>query len=551
MRRLGKSRLGLMLLIVASLAAAGLSRQAPAASALSPVERALDSQVKADTIRQITTRLASPDLEGRGTGQQGADRAAKYLAEKFAGLGLKPLGDSGSFLQTAKFTIAEIAPGAALKVRGTSLKFGDEFVLAPPFPEDDVEATGGLVSVGFGVVSPDLKRDDLAGLDLTGKIALVLVGGPPHGVNAAAWESPRTVIGRLVGKGVAGVILLNYGNERQSYSMIAEYLTRRQIALADAPKIPLKLPPIILVSDSGAEKLFAESGGHYSATREKALNGEAVSKDLGQSVSITAKIKREEETSSNVAGVIEGSDPVLRDQAVVYSAHYDAFGISASGKIFPGAADNALGVGEMISIGEAFASLKTRPKRSIILLAFTGEEAGLLGAEYWVSHPTWPLAKVAADLNFDGIGTEVWGPVKQIVGYGADQSEIGKILESAAAAEGAAIAPDPFPEEGAFYRSDHYAFVQKGVPALMPLGVPGGDQAAFIQRAKKWLVTDYHMPTDTVRPDWDWQGPRTLASIILIVGDRIANADSMPDWLPSSSFKKAREGATPSGSKKP
>ena len=538
--------------LIASLVMPALCQQAAKASSLSPVEQSLDRRVNSDTIRQVTTRLASPDLEGRGTGQPGADRAAKYIADKFASLGFKPLGDSGSFLQTAKFKVSEVRPGTTVKAGDTELKFGSDFVLAPPFPDADVDATGALVSIGFGVVSTDLKRDDLAGLDLKGKVALVLFGGPPQGVDSGAWAkvaNPQAVIGRLVGKGVAGVIAMNFGSETQSYSIVAEYLTRRQIALADAPKVPIKLPPILLVGDEGAEKLLSGSGTTYLQFKEKAFKGEVVSRELGKSLSITTRIKREEATSSNVVGVLEGSDPALKDQAVVFSAHYDAFGVGAGGKIFPGAADNALGVAEMTAVGEALANINPRPKRSIILIAFTGEEAGLLGSQYWVAHPTWPMAKVAADLNLDGIGTEVWGSVKRMVGYGADQSALGEAIERVAAAEGVEPAADPFPEEGVFYRSDHFPFVKAGVPAIMPLGLPGGDEAAIIQRAKKWLVTDYHMTTDTVRPDWNWEGPRTVASILGVAGYRIANANAMPEWLSSSPFRKDRAGSTQPPSK--
>lgn len=252
------------------------------------------------------------------------------------------------------------------------------------------------------------------------------------------------------------------------------------------------------------------------------------------------RLKKEKGVGANVAGLLEGSDPSLKEQAVVYSAHYDAFGMGADGSIYHGAADNALGVAEMIAIAEAYSGLRETPRRSIIFLALTGEEYGLLGAEYWVRHPTWKIEKIAANLNFDGIGTEVYGPVKRIVGFGIEHSELGAVLESVVTATGNSIAPDPMPDEKAFYRSDHYAFVKKGVPALMLLGAPEGDTAAFVARAKKWLETDYHQPTDEVRSEWNWDGPATLAVVGLVVGMRVANSDAMPGWLRTSPFNQSR-----------
>jgi Zn-dependent M28 family amino/carboxypeptidase len=191
-------------------------------------------------------------------------------------------------------------------------------------------------------------------------------------------------------------------------------------------------------------------------------------------------------------------------------------------------------------MAEAFTKASTKPRRSIIFLAVTGEEHGLLGAEYWVSNPTWPLDKVAANLNFDGIGTEVYAPVKRVVGFGAEHSDLGPVLEAVVTANGALIAPDPLPEERVFYRSDHYAFVKKGVPALMLLGGPAGEVAPWIARAQQWMKTDYHQPTDVISTDWNWDGARTLAVIGLITGMRVANAEAMPVWLQTSPFNKPR-----------
>ncbi|HVG39320.1 MAG TPA: M20/M25/M40 family metallo-hydrolase, partial [Pyrinomonadaceae bacterium] len=402
---------------------------------------------------------------------------------------------------------------------------------------------------GYGIVSPDLKRDDYANLDVKGKI-VVVVRGRPQSIDEETWAKSagqRAIFTNAVGRGAAGLVFTNVGSKEQPFTTVADYLSRRNVALSDAPEPPFKVPPIILLSDAGAEKLFADSGQTFAETLAKAQTGEFVSRDLNKTGTIAIRLKREESTGSNVVGVLEGSDSQLKSEAVLYSAHYDAYGITADGRIYPGAADNALGVAEILAIAEAFTKARPRPKRSIIFLAVTGEEYGLYGSEYWAEHPTWPLDKVIANLNYDGIGTEVYGPVKNIVGFGAEYSDLGPRLESVAAALGAKIVPDPLPEEKVFYRSDHYSFVKKGVPALMLLGGPEGDAQTWIGRAQKWMEVDYHQTTDTIKPDWNWDGARTVANIGLVLGMRLAADRQVPAWLPSAPFKRPPPATTTGG----
>jgi Zn-dependent M28 family amino/carboxypeptidase len=513
---------------------------------LTAAERKAADRIKLETIREVTTILSSPQFEGRGTGQPGADRAAQYIADRFAKLGLKPAGENGTYLQPIKFRSAQVLAETSVKIGDAALKHGEDFVILPPYNSEKVDASGGIVFGGFGVVSPELKRDDFAGLDLKGKVVMIM-GGQPDGVDAAAWKratNPQARGMNIFGRGAVAMIVGNAGSAAQPFSLIANYLSRRRVSLASQQAPPFTIPPVLIVSDAAMEKAFAGSDMTYAQILAKAKAGETVSRDLGKSASLALRFKRDETTSSNVVGVMEGSDAKLKEEAVVYSAHYDAYGIESDGRIFPGAADNALGVATITAVAEAFSKSfpkpAARPRRSIIFLAVTGEEYGLFGSEYWVQHPTWPLEKVAADINFDGIGTEIYGPVKRVVGFGAEHSDLGTIFEDVAAATGNIVTPDPMPEENAFVRSDHYAFVKKGVPALMLLGAPAGDEAVWIARAKKWMATDYHLPSDTVKPDWDWTGPQTLAQLGMVIGLRVANADSLPAWKATSPFNKPR-----------
>ncbi|HVF90911.1 MAG TPA: hypothetical protein VNH22_12655, partial [Blastocatellia bacterium] len=233
------------------------------AVALTPAERRASAAVRAETIRRVTTTLASPGMEGRGTATAGGERAAAFIKNEFVRLGLKPLGDAGTYFQAIKFKSYEVQPDSTVTTADAVLKFGEDFVPAPPLTSDKQDVTGGLVFVGYGVVSSDLKRDDLSGLDLKGKI-VVVTGARPKNVDAAAWAkaaSPEIIFGALFLRGIAGVIVANATDE--PYSLVANYLSRRRVSLADDPTLAFKLPPILLASSEGMEKLFAGSGGTF------------------------------------------------------------------------------------------------------------------------------------------------------------------------------------------------------------------------------------------------------------------------------------------------
>ena len=522
-----------------------------AAAKLTSAERKASERVKLETIREITTALSSKEFEGRGTGQPGADKAAQYMADRFAKLGLKPAGPNGSYLQPIKFRSTEMLADSSVKVGDVTLRHRDDYIVLPPYTSEKVDLSGGLVFAGYGASSAELKRDDFAGLDLKDKIVIVM-GGKPDGVEEAAWAratNPQARTLNIFGRGAAAMIVANAGTQAQPFSVIANYLSRRRVSLSTGITANFKAPLVMLVSNAAMEKLFAGSDTTFAQALAKAKRGENVSRDLGKTATLALRYKLAETSSSNVVAVFEGSDPTLKEEAVVYTAHYDAYGIESDGTIYPGAADNALGTATIIGIAEAFAKAfpkpESRPKRSIIFLAVTGEEYGLLGAEYWVRNPTWPLSKVAANINFDGIGTEVYGPVKRVVGFGAEHSELGTVFEEVMSATGNLVTADPMPEENAFVRSDHYAFVKQGVPALMLAGGPADEPAAWVPRMKKWLESDYHSALDTVKPDWNWSGPTTLAQVGMLIGLRVANADAMPSWRTTSPFNKPRSAAKP------
>jgi hypothetical protein len=530
------------LLAVLLLSSAVLPRaqQTTANTILSAEERDLSANVKVETIKEVTAALSSAEMQGRGTMQAGGDRAAEYIAQRFAKLGLKPLGKA-SYMQPITFRETQFLPETSFKMGEEQFTLGPDYVVTPPYSGDKT-VSGQLVFVAYGLISNVPKRDDLAGMDVKGKI-VVMLEGPPKNVDKLAWSKAKaqmTIMQSLVYRGAAGLVFVKTGTTDRQYSEMADYLTRRRLELSESEEMPSFLPPFLNFSDEAAEKLFDGSGVTFAQALELA-DGEGFKPfSLKKSAKITIRLKKAKGVSNNVIGLLEGSDPTMKAEALVYTAHYDAYGVDKGNRVYHGAADNALGVAEMIAAAEALSQSPARIRRSIIFLAVTGEEYGGFGSSYWIDNPTWKIKQIAANLNFDGMGTEVYGPVKTLVGYGAEHSSLGALLKEVAAATGLTIIADPRPEEKSFYRSDHYYFVKRGVPGLMILGAPGGEISVWIKRMKEWEKTDYHQPTDIVRPDWNWDGPRTMAAVGVVLGFRIANNDRMPSWVPDSPFNRER-----------
>jgi hypothetical protein len=511
---------------------------------LSAHETNLASKITIQSIKEITAALSADDMQGRGTMQPGGDKAANYIAEKFSKLGLKPLGDKGTFLQKIDFRETVFTPETSFKIGEESLKIGSDFGIAP-FSAGNKSSSGDLVFVGYGIEVAQMKINQLEGINLQGKIA-VMLDGPATWISKEDWkkaEASRVFFINLIRKGVAGIIFIGHGREEQSPDLLLDYFSRRQIELASESNESFPIPLITYVGSKAAEKLFTKSEVNYKDSLAKAEAKEFKAFKLNQSVSIKSKLSTTKGSSNNVVAVMEGSDPKLKEEAIVFSAHYDAYG-TENGKIYSGAADNALGVAEMIAVAEAFVKSGLKPKRSLVFLAVTAEEYGLYGSKYWAKNPTWKIKQVAANLNLDGIGTEVYGPVKTFVGFGAEHSTIGATLADISGAFGIKVIADPMPDEKIFYRSDHYSFVEKGVPSLMLLGAPEGDPQAWIKRSKEWEKTDYHQPNDKIQPNWAWEGAKTVADVMGIMCWRISEDEKMPSWLATSRFTKYERGNT-------
>ena len=516
----------------------------PAKAVLAAEEQELAAKIDIQTIKDATAALSSDEMEGRGTMQPGGDKAANWIADRFKSLGLKPLGDKASYLQ--KIDFKETAPTAetALTIGEEKLGFGTDFSVMP-MNNGNTEVSGEMVFVGYGIQVKALNRDDLKGVEVMGKI-VVLFNGYPAGITKKDWtDSKASSLFRqnLIDRGAAAIVYVGNGTEDSMTEESMSYFSRRQITMPNEAGFPSGYPPFIYIGTKAAEKLFAKSGVTLKDAATQADTNAFKPFKLNQKAKLAAKYKTTKGISNNVVGYIEGSDPKLKEEAVLFSAHYDAYGKEGD-KIYYGAADNALGTAEMLAVAEAFSKSPNKPKRSLIFLAVTGEEYGLYGSAYWAKKPTWDIKKVAGNLNLDGVGTEVYGPVKTIVGYGAEHSTLGAMMTDVSAAMGITVAPDPVPDEKVFYRSDHYSFVERGVPALMLMGAPEGDIQNAMKRMKEWEKTNYHQPGDVILKDWSWEGAKTVADVMGIMGLRLANAETMPSWLGNSRFAKLERGNT-------
>ncbi len=516
--------------------------QTAAPARLSATENQLAEKISVETIKTITAALSAEDMQGRGTMQSGGDKAANYIADRFARFGLKPLGDKGSYLQKIDFKETVATSETMFKVGEETLAYGTDYALVPQH-NGNKDVSGEMVFIAYGIQADAINRNDLEGVDVKGKV-VVMLEGPPANISKGAWEkadAAMNIMVMLVARGATGIVYIGHGREEHPADEMISYLSRRQITLPDEKGYPEYVPPFVYVGSKGAEKLFAKSGVTVKDALARAERNDFKPIKLEQKAKLVTKYKTAKGASSNVVGYLEGSDAKLKAEAVVFSAHYDAYGME-NGKIYPGAADNALGVAEILAIAEAYSKMETKPKRSIIFLAVTGEEYGLYGSKYWAKNPTWKIKQVAANLNLDGIGTEVYAPVKTIVGFGAEHSTLGAMLGDVSAAFDVKVIADPMPEEKIFLRSDHYSFVEKGVPALMLHGAPEGDPQVWIKRSKEWQKTDYHNQGDVIKSDWDWSGARTVAVVMGIMGWRISETEKMPEWLPSSRFAKLERG---------
>ena len=490
--------------------------------------------------------LASDKLEGRLTGSEGHRQAAQYVAAHFQQDGLQPAGTEG-FVQPVKFfsrTITEAETSVALEHGGVRepLRIGEDVVMsAIVAPAPSLHAP--LVFVGYGLSVPERNYDDLAGQDLHGKIAVYLAGGPsaiPSALRAHA-QSLEERWRALHRAGAIGTISI-YNPHHMDIPWARLKLLRFQPAMRLAYPDMDETPGDELAlsfNPAQAEKLFQGGGHTFAELVETAERGGQLPRfPLTASLEVHAKYDQQEVTSQNVAGVLPGSDPSASKEYVALSAHVDHLGVGEpinGDRIYNGAMDNAAGVATLLEVADTLHASPAKLRRSLLFLVVTGEEKGLLGSKYYAAHPTVPIRQIVADLNID-MYLPLY-PLKRLTVYGLDESDLGPLLKSVAAAEGVEVQPDPAPERNVFIRSDQYSFIKQGIPSIFfSFGYIKGSPEEAI--SKQWLTERYHAPSDDVNQPVDLEAAAKYNEIVLRLAEAMATSASRPKWNANSFFRR-------------
>lgn len=535
-----------------------------AAQAQSP-DAALAS-IKADELLQHIKVLASDEFEGRAPGSVGETRTVEYLKQQFRQLGLRPGNPDGSWVQGVPMRGQKSVPQFSYSVNGkqVSLKFPEDYVAHSTTPGDHVRIKGSdIVFVGYGVQAPEYGWDDYKGLDVKGKTLLMLINDPaipdpnhPDQLDPAMFKGKAmTYYGRWTYKyeiaaklGAAAAIIIHetkpaaYPWDVVRSGGVGEHFSlQRKGADPDAPTVPG------WIQLERAKELLASAGYDFDQLKQQALKKEFQPVVLKAKAEFQIDNQTRSLKSNNVVALIEGSDPKLKHEYVIYSAHWDHLGIdtrlpgSRTEQIYHGALDNASGTAAVLALAKAYKALPAAqaPKRSILFLATTAEERGLLGAKYYAAHPLVPLRQTVANINIDGINA--WGKTAQIENVTSGHSSIDELLAKYAAAQGRKMENDSRPELGSFYRADQLEFARVGVPVLYTKARSGylerpDNYAAEV--VNHYVAHDYHQTSDIVRPDWDFSGGVQDIGLLFQVGLEIANG-STPQWGDGSEFKAA------------
>jgi Zn-dependent M28 family amino/carboxypeptidase len=525
--------------------ATSLAAQQPAASLPAPSARAMDAHLR---------YLADDLLEGRGPGTRGGMLAAKYIAAQFGAMGLEPAGPEKSFFQPVALVGMKPQPsfswgtGAAAR----ALTYGDDFVAWAERPDSAVAVAGAAVLfVGYGIQSPEWQWDDYKGIDTRGKVLLMLVNDPGLQDSMIFNGRALTYYGRWTYKleqgarmGAAGVILIHTApSATYPWSVVKGSWSVEQFKI-DQPQSP-SLTLAGWVTEGAARSALAAAGFDLDSLIHAAARRDFRPVDTGLKADLSVKSALRHIESANVVARLPGSDPALSQQVVLLSAHWDHKGIGPvvnGDSIYNGAEDNASGVAAMLATAEALTRVRPRPKRTLLFIATTAEESGLLGSETYAEHPLVPLAQTAAILNIDG--ANVRGRTRDIAALGLERSSLGAAFRRAAAAEGLTATGDPDASKGSFFRSDHFPLARAGVPGLsFAAGVDfvGRPAGWGREQNERYNSERYHQPSDEYSPDFTYEGMVQEARVMMRVAIAVADAPTLPTWLPTAEFKRRPE----------
>jgi Zn-dependent M28 family amino/carboxypeptidase len=526
----------------------------------SPVPARALNAIRPEGILKHIRVLSSDEFEGRAPATPGEQKSVDYIIGQCKALKLAPGNPNGGWLQpVALWGIT--AGGGEITLKSGGMDFpltAQDYRASSPQPKASIAVPDSpIVFAGYGIVAPEYQWDDYKGIDVKGKAVVILSGDPPIPDPADATKlDPKMFLGpelsfygRAGSKadiayahGAAAVITLQGGaGGRAGAGRGAargganagpnRYITRETMIVRDASSTEHIAATVSLNNDK-AMQLFAASGEDLAALRAAALSRDFKPVPLKASIAITVRRQLREINSANVAAKIEGSDPQLRNEYVIYSGHWDHMGTQGE-NIYHGASDNASGVAGVLELAHAFASLPAHTKRTVIFLFTTAEERGLLGAKYYVQHPLYPLAKTVANINLDYFSNWGWGKTRDFSILGMGMTSLDDLVKDAVTRQGRVVTGDTDPAEGFYWRSDHVEFAMGGVPSLA--SSPGidfvGKPADYgNQKRREYITNDYHKPTDQIKPDWDLTGAVEDLQVLLEVGYRVAQTPARPAW---------------------
>jgi Zn-dependent M28 family amino/carboxypeptidase len=548
-------KLLLAVAVTCACVAIALQAQKPVGPAIPGVPAAMND-INPEHIRAEVKLLASDAFEGRGTGQRGGELTAEYLATQFELAGLKPAGDSGSYLQKVPMAGMTAQPETSLSIVPANgapmpLRFRDDFVTTNQTlaPTSDIDAD--MVYVGYGIAAPEYKWDDYKGADLKGKVLLMLVSEPPSDDPNFFKGKALTYYGRWTYKyeeaarrGAVGVLLV-HKTEMASYGWdVVRNSWGGEISYLRGGSAP-KLQEAGWVQLEIARKIAQAGGQNLDDLLEKAKSRDfrPIPLPLKLKAHIASKVRTFD--SANVIAELPGSDPALKNEAIFYTGHWDHFGIGpmVNGQnIYHGAADNATGTAMLLESARAWAASPQKPKRSIFFAAVTGEEQGLLGSRYLGEHPPIPAARISLDLNYDAIMP--LGIPEEVEVSGAERTDFYPVIEQTAREFQLTIRPDDNPAAGHYYRSDHFSMARVGIPAFSI-----GEGTKFAGHDAKWgedqkaeyTAKRYHQPSDEYKPEMDFRTDALIAKFGFVLGWRAANQAAEVSWKPGDEFEAARK----------
>jgi Zn-dependent M28 family amino/carboxypeptidase len=545
-------RLGTFLSIaIISTCAAFAQNDIPAAA-----QKAMNA-IDAEKIRATVKYLSADALQGRGTGQKGGDMAADWIAAQFKNYGLAPAGDHGTYFQKIDFFGVTTDPKqtqfAFVPKQGPEmqLKFADDYVANDQTHAEKSEIDAPLVFVGYGINAPEYNWDDYKGMDVKGKMLLMLVNEPPSDDPKFFKGRALTYYGRWTYKyeeaarrGAVGVVLI-HKTEMASYGWeVVRNSWGGETSLLKDDTDP-KLKSAGWIQLEVARKLATAAGMDLDKMLHDATMRSFKPVEMPVRVKETIVSKVRSFTSRNVLAQVKGSDAKMAQQAILYTAHYDHLGIHADepgDNIYNGAQDNATGCGILLEMARVLAGASEKPKRTVLFGAVTAEEQGLLGSKYLGQHPPIPAKNISLDLNYDDIAP--WGEPQQLVVSGAERTTVYPLVEKVAKDFGMSIQPDDKPEAGHYYRSDHFSLARVGVPAFsVNEGAlfKGHDLAWGEEKERDYVTHHYHQPSDEYRADMDFTADAKLAKFGLVLGWESANQPALAGWQQGDEFEKARK----------